>query len=54
MKSVKWDNIDMLPYGTPKNEGRDGILFDDEAPNRDSWEGIAFDEKNILEILKGL
>ena len=30
------------------------ILFDDETKNRDSWVGLAYDEKNILEILKNL
>lgn len=55
LPSVKWDNIQILPYGTPKEKycySDDDILFDDELPNRENWNGIAYDEKNILEILK--
>jgi hypothetical protein len=29
-------------------------LFDDEQGNRNEWQGQAYDEKNILEILKNL
>lgn len=54
LPSVKFDAIDILPYGTPKEENRTGILFDDEKPNRDNWNGEAFDEKNLLENLKAL
>ena len=31
-----------------------GILFDDEEPNRNEWKGKAFDVNNIIEILKGI
>jgi hypothetical protein len=31
-----------------------GILFDDEEKNRKDWNGIAYDETDILEILAGL
>ena len=31
LPSVKWDNIYIVPYGTPKHEISRGILFDDEA-----------------------
>lgn len=54
LKSVSFDYIDILPYGTPKHKGRTGILFDDEKPNRENWVGVAYDVKNILEILKTL
>lgn len=54
LKSVKFDYVDIIPYGTPKNEGRYGILFDDEKQNRQNWNGIAYDVENIMEILKGL
>lgn len=50
-KSVKWDNISIVEYGTPKSTCGNGILFDDEKRNRDEWCGIAFDEKNILKNL---
>lgn len=49
--SVHFSNIDILPYGSPKQIGRSGILFDDEVGNRESWNGIAYDVNNILEIL---
>lgn len=55
LPSVKWDNIKILPYGTPKQKycyTAEDILFDDEIQNREQWTGQAFDEKNILEILK--
>lgn len=54
LKSVQFNYVEIVPYGTPKNEGRNGILFDDEKPNRDSWNGTAYNVENIMEILKGL
>ena len=57
LHSVHWNEVKIVPYGTPKQEVVDvvgGILFDDEAPNRASWTGTAYDVENILEILKGL
>ena len=54
LASVKFDAIDILAYGTPKHEGRNGILFDDEMKNRIEWKGEAHDEKNIIEKLKAL
>lgn len=54
LKSVDFNYVEIVPYGTPKNEGRNGILFDDEKPNRDSWNGVAHNVENIMEILKGL
>ena len=54
LKSVKFDNITIISYGTPKQNYGEGILFDDETKNRDNWIGLAYDEKNILEILKNL
>ncbi len=54
LKSVEFDYIDILPYGTPKQNGRNGILFDDEKPNRDNWNGIAYDVNNIFGVLKAI
>ena len=54
LKSVSFDNIYIVPYGTPKQTISSGILFDDEKPNRDNWIGQAFDVDSILDILKGL
>jgi len=54
LKSVKFDRIDIVKYGTPKQKGRNGILFDDEKPNRENWNGTAYNVDNIIEVLKGL
>lgn len=54
LPSVKFDNIYIVPYGTPKHNISSGILFDDEIGNREKWNGQAFDVDNILGILKGL
>ena len=54
LPSVKWDKINIVPYGTPKQTLGNGILFDDEKPNRDNWIGTAYDVNNILEVLKNL
>jgi hypothetical protein len=57
LNSVHWNEIKIVPYGTPKHEIVEfgtGILFDDETPNRVSWTGTAYDVNNIIEILKGL
>lgn len=54
LASVKFDKIDIIAYGTPKGEGRNGILFDDELRNREQWGEGAYDVHNIIEVLKGL
>ena len=57
LPSVYFDEIRIVAYGTPKSQVTDfpyGILFDDEQGNRNEWQGQAYDEKNILEILKNL
>ena len=55
LPSVKWNEIHIVPYGTPKqnfcNNPLD-ILFDDEERNRINWTGRAYDVQNILEILR--
>ena len=55
LKSVHFDEIKIGKYGTPKSTMVDdvnGILFDDEEPNRKEWKGIAHDVNHIIEILK--
>lgn len=52
--SVQFENVFVIPYGTPKASCGYGILFDDEKPNRDNWNGQAYDEKNILQVLRNL
>ena len=56
LPSVKWDEIHIVSYGTPKSlfGNETAILFDDEKSNRDNWGGVAYDEKNIFEILRTL
>ena len=54
LKSVQFAEIVIIPYGTPKENYGNGILFDDEENNRNHWNGKAYDEKNIIEILKSL
>ena len=56
LPSVHWDEIHIEPYGTPKQMFSNGedILFDDEPQNRTNWNGEAFDEKMIMEILRNL
>lgn len=55
LKSVDFDEIHIVAYGTPKHEivnDKNGILFDDEVGNRETWTGTAYDVNNIIEVLK--
>jgi hypothetical protein len=52
--SVYFTSIQILPYGTPKQLYGHGILFDDEACNREAWGEGAYTEKEIFQILKNL
>lgn len=57
LPSVKWNEVQIVKYGTPKSTVvniNGGILFDDEENNRTEWNGIAYDEKNIIEMLKAI
>jgi len=57
LKSVKFDFINIVSYGTDKNivcKSENDVLFDDEIGNRENWNGKAYDVNNILEVLKGL
>ena len=58
LRSVQFDNIVIVPYGTPKStcvERSDmGILFDDEQKNRAEWNGVSAEPSEIIEILKAL
>ena len=57
LPSVEWDNINIVEYGTPKEQFCEtpfDILFDDEEKNRENWNGIAFDVDDIVGILKTL
>lgn len=54
LPSVNWDNVEIVPYGTPKENfclTENDILFDDEEPNRKNWTGKAFTEMEIFTTL---
>ena len=57
LASVEFDEIHIVPYGTPKStvpEIKNAILFDDEENNVIEWEengGWAFSPDRITEIL---
>ena len=52
LASVHFDEIHIVAYGTPKNTLGEGILFDDEEQNRNTWGEGAFEPKDIFKILK--
>ena len=55
LPSVHWDEIHIVPYGTPKETfcyTPYDVLFDDEERNRNNWTGVACDVTNIMEILR--
>ncbi len=55
LKSVNFDEVHIVPYGTPKSTVAicEGILFDDEERNRIEWnKGEAYPPEKIFEILK--
>lgn len=54
LRSVRFSKIEILPYGTPKELFGSGILFDDEAHNREAWGEGAHNEKEIFDVLKSL
>lgn len=54
LKSVKFNNVYIVPYGTPKHTIAEGILFDDEESNRTAWGAGAYDVDNILGVLKAI
>ena len=55
LKSVSWDAVKIVAYGTSKiTECGGGILFDDEAGNRTEWGQDAYHPDMIMEILSSL
>ena len=52
LPSVNWNKITIVAYGIDKSTLGNGILFDDEEPNRKMWGEGAYDVHNILEVLK--
>ena len=55
LNSVNWDKINIVAYGRNKWEVcGEGILFDDEAPNREAWGGNAYHPDDMMKILLSL
>ena len=55
LKSVQWDEIKIVKYGTNKyNECGGGILFDDEENNRNMWQDVAYTPEILLSVLSDL
>ena len=57
LASVKFNHVYIVKYGTPKSvvmDTENDILFDDEAPNRDSWLGEAYKPEMMVKVLKAL
>lgn len=55
LRSVRWDEIKVVAYGTDKKIATGGgILFDDEEPNRQNWGAGAYTPDQIVEVLRGL
>lgn len=54
---IEFDELHFVRYGTPKSRvvrDKNGILFDDELPNRIAWKGTAYNVHEILETLDTL
>jgi len=55
LNSVKWDAVNIVTYGRNKwDVCGEGILFDDEKPNRDNWGGEAFHPNEMMQVLSSL
>lgn len=57
LKSVHWDIIHIVANGTCKDNYRlnlKDILFDDEARNRNNWQGESYTPEEMMEVLKKL
>lgn len=54
LPSVQFDAINIVPYGTPKDNYNNGFdfLFDDEEQNRENWTGEAYDAKDLIAVLQ--
>ena len=54
LRSVVFDNISIVPYGTPKSTCGSGYLWDDEKKNRDEWENAGGIARNADTLIKDL
>ena len=51
LPKVEWNDIKVVPYGTPKSQLGNGILFDDEQKNLDEWGENAYTPNQIFKVL---
>ena len=54
LKSVQFDAVQIVTYGTPKHTLGSGILFDDEEKNRTAWGDGAHTPDEIMQVLSSL
>jgi 5'(3')-deoxyribonucleotidase len=56
LPSVNWNEIIVTEYGQNKRAAVPcgGILFDDEARNREEWQGASVDAVIMMDVLKEL
>lgn len=55
LNSINWDAINIVSYGRNKwDVCGEGILFDDEKPNREAWGGEAFHPDEMMNVLSSL
>ena len=55
LHSVKWDAVNIVAYGRNKWEiCGEGILFDDEDKNRNTWGDKAYHPSVMMEVLSSL
>ena len=54
LASVRFDEIHIVAYGTPKHTIGQGILFDDEVQNREGWGEGAYTPEEIFEVLRAI
>lgn len=56
LPSVNWNEIIITEYGQNKRAAvpYGGILFDDEARNREEWQGASVDAVVMMDVLKEL
>ena len=54
LASVRFDEIHIVAYGTPKHTLGQGILFDDEEQNREGWGEGAYTPEEIFEVLRAI
>lgn len=58
LPSVHWDEINIVPYGTPKQnfmvDDMINVLFDDEDKNLDNWDEVAINAADLMTSLREL